>query len=104
MTNPTPIDNFIEHLLQEKFGNSLSQQKYQQKKEEMTQHFYENLNRKAVEALSQDARIEFKQLLDKHPSQDQLLSYMETHLPNLKIFLAGFIMDFRVEQLGDSHF
>lgn len=99
MSSRSPVDTFIEQILAEKYGGKLSRQAYEKQRVDLTRQLWEQVNRRAIEALSHEHQLAFQDMLKRKVGQDDLLRFMEQHVPNLRAVLAAALFDFRREQL-----
>jgi hypothetical protein len=94
------LDKFIDHLIEEKKFGKLDPDIKTQIKKDLIDRLEGVVNAKLILALPPDKLAEFEKLLAQDASQTAVDKFLKDNIPNLELYLAGTLADFRKKYLG----
>lgn len=98
----SPLEEFVEKLIEEKNFPDLAPEVYEQVKKDLVQKLQETINARAIASLPQDKLEELNEMLDKGTSDEEVQKFMEANVPNAESFLTTVLMEFRKSYLGQA--
>lgn len=98
MPNNDLITQFVDDLM-EKTGIELPEEEMIIYKEKLAERVTKRLGVAGIAALSEESLKEYQELLDKNPTEKELIEFLPKHIENFEGFIGTVLRNFGMEFL-----
>lgn len=94
------VEDFVEKILQDKDVSSTDSEVRKQLKQDLVKRANDLINRRVIEQLNPQDTVEFENLLDKNPEEDQVQEFLKKKVKNVSQIVTSALLELRSMYMG----